>query len=231
MFRAWKAASSTLALRLRIYNQSPYSHFFYFNKFLNRVTHGHITCAEFTHLPESNLGYFTASFVRNPYDRVYSGFRQLIKDINEQPFLDYPELWIRDRVKKQLAENFEQLVQASFEFNRWFDLIREEQVYHVGVNTNFPLHPSHYWTHNAGRQFVDFIGKVENFEEHFNRFLRLMNIDNLEVVNANVVELESKDKQEPFGYRYTNRMSKKTIEKINRIFCLDFELFNYEPIK
>ena len=48
---------------------------------------------------------------------VDSGFRQLIKDIQEQPDADYPDQWIREIVKKQLAENYEQLVQSSFEFN------------------------------------------------------------------------------------------------------------------
>ena len=153
-----------------------------------------------------------------------------MKDIQEQPFADYPEPWIREIVMKQLADNEKQLAQASFDFDKWFGLVSEEQVYNVGVNTNFALHPSYYWTHNEGRQFVNFIGKVENFEDHFNRFLVLMNINNVAVINSNVVELDSNDQNESFGYRYINRMSKKTIEKINRIFNRDFELFNYEQI-
>ena len=84
MLLPWKTASQTMVLRLSQYNESPYNRFFYFNAHLNRVVHQHITCADFACLPESKLGYFLASYVRNPYDRAYSGFRQLQKDIKGQ---------------------------------------------------------------------------------------------------------------------------------------------------
>lgn len=80
-----------MVVRLEEYNDSPYDRFFYFNSYLNRIVHQHIICADFACLPESKLGYFTASFVRNPYDRVYSGFRQLQKDLREQPHAIYAE--------------------------------------------------------------------------------------------------------------------------------------------
>ncbi len=230
MFLPWKTASQTIALRLRPYNDSPYDGFFYFNPYLNRVVHQHITCAEFACLPESRLGYFPASFVRNPYDRVYSGFRQLQKDIQVQPHANYPAPWIRDHVMQQLAENFAQLCQAQFKFDRWLELVREEQIYEVGRNTNFPLHPSHYWTHVAGQQAVQFIGRVESFETSFGEFLSRVGIDSVEPVNANVVELDGKTARNPFGYRYVDRMEPRSLDKINRLFELDFELFNYECV-
>jgi hypothetical protein len=67
----------------------------------------------------------------------------------------------------QLAENFSQLCQAGFEFNKWISLLREEQIYEIGCNSNFPLHPAHYWTHISDEKKVNFIGKVENFENDF----------------------------------------------------------------
>ena len=230
MFLPWKTASQTLALRLRPYNDSPYNAFFYFNAYLNRVVHQHATCAEFACLPESRLGYFRASFVRNPYDRVYSGFRQLQKDIQEQPKASYPEPWIRDHVMKQLAENLAQLRQAEFGFDNWLELIGEEQIYEIGRNTNCPLHPSHYWTHVAGRQVVDWIGRVENFEADFREFLLRVNIEPMACVNANVAESEGDTAHNPFGYRYVDRMSARAIGKINRLFERDFDLFNYRVL-
>jgi Sulfotransferase family len=155
MFLPWKTASQTTVLRLQPYNESPYDLFFYFNNYLNRVVHQHLTCAEFACLPESKLGYFTVSFVRNPYDRVYSGFRQLQEDIQGQTHARYPEPWIRDHVITQLAENFAQLCRAQFKFDEWLNFVRDEQVYEIGRNTNFPLHPAHYWTHVAGKRCVD----------------------------------------------------------------------------
>ena len=230
MLLPWKTASQTMVLRLEHYNESPYDRFFYFNAYLNRVVHQHVTCADFACLPESKLGYFVASFVRNPYDRVYSGFRQLQKDIQEQPFSHYPEPWIRNHVMKQLAEIDAQLCQAQAKFDEWLELVTDEQIYEIGRNTNFLLHPSHYWTHVAGQQVVGFIGRVENFEADFQEFLSCAKIDQGRPLNANVVDLEGGATNNPFGYRYVDRMSVRSIEKINRLFERDFDLFNYERL-
>ena len=228
----WKTASQTMALRLDEYNESPYARFFYFNTYLNRVVHQHITCADFAALPESKLEYLLASFVRNPYDKAYSGFRQLQTDIEEQPKAGshYPKPWIYAHVMKQLAENLAQLKQAEFQFDNWIELITEAQVYEIGRNTNFFLHPAHYWTHLAGRKSVDFIGKVENFEDDFKNFLSLVKIEQVTQINDNVVDLGGHTAKNAFGYRYVDRMSARSIEKINRLFSEDFELFGYEKI-
>ena len=216
-----------MGLRLDPFDESPYPRFFYFNTHLNRVVHQHLTCTEFACLPESQLGYFAGSFVRNPYDRVYSGFRQLQKDLREQPEAAYPEPWIQEHVMKQLAENFTQLCRASFRFNEWLELVGEDQISELGRNTNFPLHPAHYWTHVAGRQAVDYIGRVEQFEADFQTFLGQVGIAPLPPVNWNVVELEGGAASNPHGYRYVDRMNARSITKINRLFARDFELFGY----
>jgi hypothetical protein len=230
MFRPWKTASSSMGLRLEPYAADLYPRFFYFNRFLNRVVHQHITCAEFACLPESRLGYISGSFVRNPYDRVYSGFRQIQEDIQKQPHADYPEPWIRDHVMRQLSENIAQLSQAHFDFDAWLGLIREDQVFDVGRNTNFPLHPAHYWSHIDGTQIIDFIGRVENFETDFHEFLLRVGIGHVQLVNQNVVDLTGGSASNPFGYRYVDRMNAKSIDKINQLFSRDFDLFGYERI-
>jgi hypothetical protein len=187
MLEAWKTASQTLRVRLRDHNESQYPGFFYFNPYLNRVVHQHITRAEFACLPEAKLGYLTVAFVRNPY-RAYSGFRQLQKDIQDQPAALFPEPWIGDLVRAQLAENFAQLCRAGFDFDAWLASVRDEQIYEVGRNTNFPLHPAYYWTHIADLQAVDFIGRVETFEADFQHFLSQVGIAPPAQVNENVVD-------------------------------------------
>ncbi len=232
MLLPWKTASQTAVRRLAEYQESPYSQLFEFNPYLNRVVHQHITCADLAALPEGRLGYFISAFVRNPYDRVYSGFRQLQTDIRDQslPSFPFPAPWVRDQVLKQLTDNFAQLCQAQFQFDRWLDLVGDDQIYETGRNTNFPLHPAHYWTHHAGRQVVDFIGRVENFEIDFRTFLSLVKIDEVQIVNSNVVELEGGSSSNPFGYRYVDRMDPCSIRKINRLFKEDFELFEYKRL-
>ncbi|MCF8262455.1 MAG: sulfotransferase family protein [Melioribacteraceae bacterium] len=230
MFRPWKTASQTMSQRLKTFSESTYPYFFYFNPFLNRIVHQHITCADFACLPESKLGYFSASFVRNPYDRVYSGFLQLQKDIDFQPSAKFPADWIKRLVLTQLDEIFEEFKKANFDFDRWFQRVGEEQIYEIGRNSSFPLHPAHYWTHLNGEKCVDFVGRVENFENDFKVFLSKTNIDSIESINANVSGSSNFPEESPNEYRYTNRMKPKTIEKINRIFEKDFELFDYKMI-
>ena len=128
---------------------------------------------------------------------------------------------------KQLAENFAQLCRASFRFDEWFDLVGEDQIYEVGRNTSFPLHPAHYWTHTAGRLVVDFVGRVETFEADFQAFLDRVGIGPLPPTNCNVVDLEGGAAGNPHGYRYVDRMHARSIDKVNRLFARDFELFGY----
>ena len=207
----WKTASQTVAYRLAEYDDSPYSKSYYFNSHLNRVVHQHLTCGEFACLPESKLGYFSASFVRNPYDRVYSGFRQIQKALKNHR--SCPEPWIRNLVMKQFAEIEKQLIASQYMFDDWLELISDEQIYVVGRNTSLPIHPSYYWTHIAGQKAVDFIGYVENFEADFQALSLHIDVPSFKLVNANVVDLTGNATSNPFGYRYINRMNTRSIQK------------------
>ncbi|MCF8262454.1 MAG: sulfotransferase family protein [Melioribacteraceae bacterium] len=230
MYRPWKTASQTMSARLKKYNDTTYPWFFHFSPYMNRLVCQHITCADFACLPESKLGYFSASFVRNPYDRVYSGFQQIQSDVDFPPGNRKREEWINRLLTDQLDELFAMLKKAKFDFNRWFEILGEELIYEVGRNSNFMLHPAHYWTHINGEQAVDFIGRVENFEDDFKIFLSKIDIDSVESINANVSGKTNIPEESRNEYRYTNRMKPKTIEKINRVFEKDFELFGYKMI-
>jgi hypothetical protein len=129
-----------------------------------------------------------------------------------------------------LRENFAQLLRAEFDFDRWVERLSEEQIYEIGRNTSFPLHPAHYWTHVGGRQVVDYIGRVEDFEADFRGFLGHVAVDQVQSITANVVEREGGAASNPFGYRYVDRMNGRSIAKINRLFERDFELFGYERL-
>jgi hypothetical protein len=185
-----------------------------------------MTCVEFCSLPESRLGYFTASFIRNPYDRVYSGFQQLQKQIQQQPKAEFREPWIKDLVTRQLTENFALLCQAGFEFNKWLELVKEYQIYEVGHNTSFPLHPAHYWTHIKGDQSVDFIGRVETFENDFSTFCTKVGLHNIGMMNDNIT-VEPLDRENT-SFKYVDKMDRKSKDKINTLFKSDFEFFGYE---
>ena len=223
----WKTASSTLHARFRALNESPYRRLYYFSPHLNRVTHQHIGCAEFATYPEAAFGYTVAAFVRNPYDRVYSGFIQMQRDLETQVQAPFPAAGIRDLVLRQLEDNRTQLAKTDYDFDRWVAGLTEDQILCAGRNTSLPLHPAHYWTHLRGEQYVSFIGKVENFEHDLSSFCHRVGIAVPPPVNHNV----SGDTVVPTGgYRYTHIMNKASIEKINDFFQNDFVLFRYRSI-
>ena len=224
----WKTASSTLGLRFRSYDKSPYPRFFYFNTYLTRVVHQHLTLADFRLLPEGRLGYTTASFVRNPYDRAYSGFIQVQRDIAEQPKAAYPSEWIKELVTAQLEENARRLIAAGYDFNQWILTLPEYEIYEAGRNTNMPLHPASYWTHANGQQSVDFVGKVENFEDEVERLCTFIGIPLPAKEDENVTDALRAPGL--LTYRYVSRMSRGAIDRLNHLFTDDFATFGYEQV-
>ena len=223
----WKCASSTCHATLEGYNQSPYNRLFHFNPHLNRVIHQHLTLAHLGALPEGKLGYKTATFVRNPYDRAYSGFLQIQRDFKEQPLLEFEETWIGSLVKTQIAANMERVINAGFDFDRWIELLPDYEVLDAERNTNMPLHPANYWTHIAGSPKVDFVGKVENFEPDFHRFCELVGIDRPKITVANRSNLDDLGSS---TIRYAQRMSRRSLDRINELFATDFEFFGYSML-
>lgn len=229
MLLPWKTASQTLRARLKHVDQSPYSEFFDFNPYLNRVVNQHLTLADFMALPESRQNYRLAVFIRNPYDRVFSGFRQLFYDLNNQPLRQFPEPWIRDLVTQQLGDNFAMLCKAQFNINSWFMQLPAYHLLESGRDTSLQLHPAHYWTHWKGRQIADFVGRVEHFEEDFVKLCHEYDIESAGMQNANHSEGVDIVPDER-GYRYANRLHPRTIARINELFSADFELFGYKQL-
>jgi hypothetical protein len=228
LFSPWKTASNTTLHRLKSYNETPYSLFYDQNRFLNRVVHRHLTCADFAVLPESRLGYFTGSFVRNPYDRLYSGFIQLTRAVQSQPGAEFSQAWVRELVMAQLNEVYGLLARAGFDFDRWVALLGEEHVYEIGRNSTLVAHPAHYWTHLGDEQFVDFIGRTESFEEDFAQFCAKVGVDSPPQESLNQTDYDGLPGEN--GYKYGRAMNGATISKINALFAKDFDLFEYRRL-
>jgi hypothetical protein len=223
----WKCASSTCHESLAEFDESPYDRFFHFNAQLNRVLHQHLTLGYLRALPEAQLGYKTAAFVRNPYDRAYSGFLQLQRDFSVQPALDYQPGWIGNLVRDQIAVNMGRIICAGFDFDRWIQLLPEHEVYDASRNTNMPLHPAHYWTHLAGKRHVDFVGRVESFTQDFEAFSRFVGIEPPPIKIANSSDQGGSPSS---GSKYAGRMSRRSLDRINELFHADFEYFGYEKL-
>ena len=130
-------------------------------------------------------------------------------------------------MKCQLCENHKRIIDSGYDFNKWIMLIPEYEVIDVGRNTNMPLHPATYWTHVDEEQYVDFIGKMETFEEDFWRFCQFTGLGTPAQINGNVTDLSITDKH---GHRYISKMSHRAIGRINEMFRNDFELLGYERV-
>ncbi|MBV8907673.1 MAG: sulfotransferase family 2 domain-containing protein [Sphingomonas sp.] len=224
----WKTASSTCHASLEQFNESSYSRFFHWSPQLSRVVHQHVTLADFLALPEGRLDYKVGAFVRNPYDRAYSGFLQLQRDFSKQPQLEYSPAWIGELVRAQIAENMSRVVQAGFDFNKWIHLLPDYEVYEPGRNTNMVLHPAHYWTHVDGKQRVGFVGKVESFDADFESFCEFAGIETPALSVANVSDVP--DQSAVGGTKYAGRMSRAALDRINELFASDFEYFAYDRL-
>jgi hypothetical protein len=224
----WKTASSTCHATLRSYNDSPYDRSFHFNIALNRVVHQHLTLAELFALPEGKHDYKIGAFVRNPYDRAYSGFIQVQRDFREQPKREYSPNWIGDLVRSQIAENMSRVITAGFNFDEWIQGLPEYSIYDVGRNSNMVLHPAHYWTHVGGERRVGFVGKVESFETDFRDFCDYVEIDVPLLTSTNISN--EAHATNALGYKYVDRMARRSIDRINDLFEIDFEAFGYEQL-
>lgn len=224
----WKTASSSCHSSLASFNQSAYPRFFHFNPHLNRVVHQHATLADLLALPEGKLGYAIGSFVRNPYDRAYSGFLQIQRDVENQSRLHFETEWIGALVKTQIATNMSRLISAGLDFNKWIQILPAHEVFEPGHNTNMVLHPCHYWTHVNGEQKVGFVGKVEQFDADFERFCDFVAIEQPAIQVANV---STGQVQQATGEsRYAARMSRAALDRINELFALDFDYFGYTMV-
>ncbi|MFY7835214.1 MAG: sulfotransferase family 2 domain-containing protein [Novosphingobium sp.] len=223
----WKTASQTCHETLAAFNDSKYERNFHFNQRLGRVVHQHVTLGDFLTLPEATLEYKLAAFVRNPYDRAYSGFIQIQRDFQLQPRMHISPLWVRDLVKAQIAENMTRVISAGFDFDEWIANLPEYEIFDSGRNTNMPLHPAHYWTHVQGKT-VDFIGKVENFSSDLRKFCNFVGVD---LPNIKLENLTEQNQHSPVAYsRYAGKMSRRSLDRINELFFADFDLFGYEKI-
>lgn len=224
----WKCASQTLRSRLRHLDAERHPAFFHLSAALGRISHQHLTMRSFRALPEGALGYRVAVFVRNPYDRVYSGFMQLRRDVVWQRNATFPDAAVRATVFSQLDGIKAALGEARGNASRWFASLADEVVTCDGFNTSIPLHPCHHWTHEGGVQAVDFIGRVEQFETDFQRLRETFDLPAVARDSSNVSKLSAAER--PGGYRHAGKFDAAALARINRLFAADFETYGYPVI-
>lgn len=170
-----------------------------------------MTLAQFMKSEQSHLidDYFKFTFVRNPYDRLYSGYLQ-------------------DRYASEQSPRWKNAKQPIFEvtgddFSRYFnDYAMQADTANDWRWICFcPMHEFAYSP--SGQQVVDFVGKAENFEADLAALSIHLAIDLIKAPDENVRTTICTP--EP---KYLHKYDRRTISAINDRYRMDFELFGYE---
>lgn len=161
---------------------------------------GHPTYKIFLDLfKEDYYEFFKFTFVRNPWDRVYSAYTFLTQGgLNEQD---------RNFFEKYLKEfkTFEDFVLNGLDkeyIKNWIHFI-----------------PQYTFIYDENdRLMVDFVGRFENFENDFNKIANKINS------NAKLKHLNKSKKKKSYVDMYNDKM----IEKVYHIYKKDIDLLNYD---
>ena len=215
-FQPWKIASNTIFTRIGHLNQSIYPQESYFNKILGKLSSKHIDLCDFKKLPEFKLDYRTVCFVRNPYDRFYSGFLQCRKDYITEFGNDFSlKPW--GTLLEKGFKNYCNFAEDKFVKSEYF----------------FPNISNFDNVYLNKKKYVNFVGFIERFENDFTEICKKLAI---EAQNQNSLHIEKA--QNPCDphminqneYKYLNHYDKEMVETVNLIFKLDFKHFGFQKI-
>jgi chondroitin 4-sulfotransferase 11 len=150
--------------------------------------------------------YYKFCFVRNPWDRLYSWYKMMIKK------------QIHNSFSKYLLENSKNFS----EFLELTDIIYETK--DSEFNENFPYPKSlsfnqlDYITDDNGIILVDFIGRFELLEEDYNKIMEKIGINNIFLPHIN------KSTNGEYRHFYTDN----DIEKVYNMYKRDIDYFGYK---
>lgn len=199
-----KCASATVRQSLAPYTDIGYP-----------VTKGgtqHVTIEAFLaseHAALWDQGYLRFSFVRNPYDRLYSG-------------------WLQDRFAATQSPRWRQAKAAIFE--RTGDDFGRYVVEHVRHADR--LHawdwicwcPMHAFVCRDGRPALDFVGRAEDVEAGLAELSRRLGVPIAKAVDANV------NVPPATGLKHLEHYDRATVELVNELYAEDFSLFGYAKL-
>ena len=198
-----KCASATVRLSLAPYTDIGYP-----------VTKGvqHMTIESFLASEHASLwdaGYFRFSFVRNPYDRLYSG-------------------WLQDRYASTQSPRWKQAKAALFE--RVGDDFCRYVVEHVRRADRIHAWdwicwcPMHAFAYRDEALALDFVGRAEDVAGGLAALSERLGVPIAKAEDANVNVAPTT------GLKYLAQYDRATVEVVNEIYADDFRLFGYEML-
>lgn len=155
-------------------------------------------------------GYFKFTFVRNPYDRLYSGYRQ--------------DLRASTRWKQWIAAKKPIFDIIGDDFTRY--LI--EYVAHADIRNAWDwicFCPMTEFTHLNGKPALDWIGRTELLDRDLHVLAGNLGITLGEIENLNVSV--APDTENPETPKYLDKYTHDTMALVNDLYGDDFEAFGY----
>jgi len=171
-------------------------------------------------IPEEFHNYFKFTFVRNPYDRMYSFFLQMWNFI--KPLI--PEA-AEDKDSKP-ADYFKPIP-------RWY--------YHPDFKNKlqhipFRNTPQYLFTHNSKLENqMNYIGRLEKYENDYDRVIEIINpstrfANKRREPKTRIKNVRNQD-SETDGYKYLDQYDQESLDFVNQHFQKDFEFFYYRIIE
>jgi hypothetical protein len=164
---------------------------------------------ESEHAPLFDAGYFRFTFVRNPYDRLYSGYVQDRFAATQSP---------RWRHAKEPVFNA-----IGDDFNRYM----LEHVRHADRANAWQwicFCPMHEFAYRDGQCILDFVGRAESVQDGLEALSVRLGVV---ITKANDVNVNVEPGNE---LKYLDRYDRATIELVNDIYREDFERFGYAMV-
>ncbi len=152
--------------------------------------------------------YFVFTFVRNPWSRIVSHFK-FRDDIRADNTFEY------------FVKNFEELFEEWATKNWWG---RASEHIHIPSQIDF-LRGTHKYSQEIDRTpYIDFIGKVENSQEDFDKVLDLIGVEPSSEYDGMWMENQSEYKIDDYRTMYTPELR----EYIAMKYSEDISRFNYK---
>lgn len=157
--------------------------------------------------------YLKFTFVRNPYDRLYSGFRQ--------------DMTASTRWKQWIAAKKPIFDEIGDDFNAYMQrFVASADLRHAWDWVCFC--PMVAFTHRNGQRIVDWFGRTERLDKDINALARKLDIEIGELGKHNMRNPDVlKTMNEPL---YLGHYTRQTVALVNDLYAEDFEAFGY-PIR
>lgn len=205
----------------------------------------HMTYSEFMNKHDNHNNhnnYFVFTFVRNPYDRLYSTYlysqnicKMTFKYIL---FVSLFSIFVLFKLKNKILNRiisiiFLTLVVKLFNILKFSFVILTHDFNHFvkyqfkNLTNIYPhsIISQYEYISQNGKNMANFVGKEETFDHDLAYIMNKFNI-NKKIVNDNVI---TKKKKNQF-YKYINKYNRESIDFVNNYYRKDFEEFNYDML-